>query len=355
MKAAPIHAAAVKRGIDHHIIHTGQHYDEAMSKVFFEDLGMPEPSVYLGVGSGSHATQTAKVMIGLEEVFIEKKPDLINVVGDVNSTMAAALVATKLHIPVVHTEAGLRSRDWEMPEEINRMVTDVISDMLLTPSADGDENLLAEGKSADRIVRVGNVMIDTLFMNLERARKLDMLTQFGLEAQNYAVLTMHRPSNLDVEDAFSRITDALVDVSKDIPIVFPIHPRAAKNMEKFNLKSRYDSAENLKVIEPLGYLEFMALVCNSKFVLTDSGGLQEETTALGIPCITMRENTERPITVDEGTNTIVGTDGDKIRNESAAILAGNGKSGRVPELWDGQASERIVDAFLRLLDQRSKG
>jgi len=197
MKAAPIHAAAVKRGIDHHIIHTGQHYDEAMSKVFFEDLGMPEPSVYLGVGSGSHATQTAKVMIGLEEVFIEKKPDLINVVGDVNSTMAAALVATKLHIPVVHTEAGLRSRDWEMPEEINRMVTDVISDMLLTPSADGDENLLAEGKSADRIVRVGNVMIDTLFMNLERARKLDMLTQFGLEAQNYAVLTMHRPSNVD--------------------------------------------------------------------------------------------------------------------------------------------------------------
>jgi UDP-N-acetylglucosamine 2-epimerase (non-hydrolysing) len=354
MKAAPIHAEAVKRGLDHQIIHTGQHYDEVMSKVFFEDLGMPKPSVYLGVGSGSHATQTAKVMIGLEKVFLDEKPDLINVVGDVNSTMAAALVATKLHIPVVHTEAGLRSRDWNMPEEINRVVTDAICDLLLTPSTDGDDNLLAEGKPADRIVCVGNVMIDTLFTNLERARQLDLLPKFGLEEKNYAVLTMHRPSNVDVEDAFTRITDALLDVAKDIPIVFPIHPRTAKNMEKFGLKSRYENAKNIKMITPLGYLEFMALVCHCKFVLTDSGGLQEETTALGLPCITMRENTERPITVDEGTNIIVGTDGDKIRRECAAILAGKGKSGRVPKLWDGRASARIVDAFMRLLDQRSK-
>ena len=353
MKAAPIHAAAIRRGIDHQIIHTGQHYDEAMSKVFFEDLGMPEPSVYLGVGSGSHAVQTAKVMTGLEEVFIEKKPDLVNVVGDVNSTVAAALVAKKLHIPVAHTEAGLRSRDLKMPEEINRMVTDVISDLLLTPSEDGDENLLQEGKSGSSIVRVGNVMIDTLFMNLPKARELDLCAQYNLTEGEYVMLTMHRPSNVDDEAAFSRVTDALLDVAKKIPIVFPIHPRAAKNMEKFGLKERYESAENIKLLKPLGYLEFMALVSRSKFVLTDSGGLQEETTALGIPCVTLRENTERPITVDEGTNVIVGTDPDKIRHESNAILEGKGKAGRVPELWDGKASERIIDAILTLLDRQS--
>jgi UDP-N-acetylglucosamine 2-epimerase (non-hydrolysing) len=354
MKAAPIHAAAVARGLDHQIIHTGQHYDEAMSKVFFEDLGMPEPSVYLGVGSGSHATQTAKVMIGLEEVFVAKKPDLVNVVGDVNSTVAAALVAKKLHIPVSHTEAGLRSRDLKMPEEINRMVTDVICDLLLTPSADGDENLLAEGKSPQSIVRVGNVMIDTLFMNLPKARELDLCSTYGVKEGEYAMLTMHRPSNVDREDAFTRITDALIDVSKQVPIVFPVHPRAEKNMDKFKLTSRYESAENIKLLKPLGYLEFMALVSRAKFMLTDSGGLQEETTALGIPCLTLRENTERPITVDEGTNIIVGTDPDKIRDQSAAILEGKGKSGRVPELWDGRASERIVDAIVRLLDRQSK-
>lgn len=352
MKAAPIHAAAERRGHEHHIIHTGQHYDEAMSKVFFDDLGMPEPSEYLGVGSGSHAVQTANVMIGLEKVFLDRKPDLVNVVGDVNSTMAAAIVAAKLHIPVAHTEAGLRSRDWAMPEEVNRAVTDVVSDLLLTPSPDADENLLAEGKAKERIVRVGNIMIDTLFMNLPRAQALDVPAQYGLQHGEYAILTMHRPSNVDVREAFERITGALIDVSQKIPIVFPVHPRARKNMDKFDLTARFEAAKNIHLIEPLGYLQFMSLASRAKMALTDSGGLQEETTALGIPCITLRENTERPVTVDEGTNVIVGTNDARIREESFKILDGKGKTGKVPELWDGKTGDRIVDAWVRFLDAR---
>ena len=349
MKAAPVHAAAVRRGVDHRIIHTGQHYDEAMSKIFFDELGMPEPAVYLGVGSGSHAVQTANIMIGLEKVFMEHEPHLVNVVGDVNSTVAAALVAKKLHIPVCHTEAGLRSRDLKMPEEINRMVTDVISDLLLTPSLDGDENLLAEGKPRESIVCVGNVMIDTLFMNLPKAKELNTLAELSLEEGGYAVLTMHRPSNVDDEGAFTRVTDALLKIADQIPVVFPVHPRAAKNMDKFGLTSRFESHQNIQLLKPLGYLQFMSLVSRSKFVLTDSGGLQEETTALGIPCVTLRENTERPITATEGTNTIVGTDPVKIAKVCQDILGDKGKQGRIPELWDGKASERILDAMLSFL------
>ncbi len=352
MKAAPVHRAFEARGIPHEIIHTGQHYDDKMSKVFFDDLGMPKPSVYMGVGSGSHAVQTANVMIGMEKVFLEKKPRMVNVVGDVNSTMAASLVAAKLHIPVAHIEAGLRSRDWAMPEEVNRAVTDVLSDLLLTPSADADENLRAEGKPEERIVRVGNVMIDTLFMNLPKAQAIDVPKDYGLEHGKYAVLTMHRPSNVDVPETFTRLLGALLDVQKKIPIVFPVHPRTRKRMQEFDIGKAFEKAEGIKLVDPLGYLEFMSITTRAKMVLTDSGGLQEETTALGIPCLTMRENTERPITVDEGTNIVVGTDDQRIRDEAQKILESGGKAGKTPALWDGKTSERIVDAVMKFLGSR---
>lgn len=352
MKAAPVHHAFKALGVDHHIIHTGQHYDDAMSKVFFDDLGMPKPSVYLGVGSASHAVQTANVMIGLEKVFLEHKPRMVLVVGDVNSTMGAAIVASKLLIPVGHIEAGLRSRDWTMPEEVNRAVTDVISNLLLTPSADADANLLAEGRDPRSIVRVGNVMIDTLFMNLERAREVDMPTKLLLKTGEYAVLTLHRPSNVDEPETFNRILAALLEIQKELPIVFPVHPRTRARMKETGMGQKLEAAHNITLIEPLGYLEFMSLTTRAKMVLTDSGGLQEETTALGIPCLTLRENTERPITVDEGTNTIVGTDPDRIVAEALKIQRGGGKAGRVPELWDGKASERIAHAVLGYLGSR---
>ncbi len=352
MKAAPVHRAFEARNIPHEIIHTGQHYDDVMSKVFFEDLGMPKPSVYMGVGSGSHAVQTANVMIGLEKVFEEKKPPMVNVVGDVNSTLAAAIVAAKLHIPVSHIEAGLRSRDWDMPEEVNRVVTDSVADLLLTPSPDGDENLKAEGKKDSSIVCVGNVMIDTLFMNLPKAKAIDVPARMGLEHGNYAMLTMHRPSNVDVQETFERLLGALLDIQEKIPLVFPVHPRTRARMKAFDIGQRFEKAGNIHLCEPLGYLEFMSLTSRAKLVLTDSGGLQEETTALGIPCLTLRENTERPITVDEGTNIVVGTDDVRIRAETDKILAGEGKTGRAPALWDGKASERIVDAVMAFLDRR---
>lgn len=349
MKAAPVHQAFVKRGVEHHIIHTGQHYDEAMSKVFFVDLGMPEPSVYLGVGSGSHAVQTANVMIGLEKVFLDLKPSMVLVVGDVNSTMAAAIVASKLHIPVGHVEAGLRSRDWSMPEEVNRVVTDAISNLLLTPSPDGDENLKKEGRDPAQIVCVGNVMIDSLFSHLPRAKELHVPQKMGLEPGKYAVLTLHRPSNVDDPVTYRRILSALLDIEKQIPIIFPVHPRTRNRMKEFGVGPELEGARNLRLIDPLGYVEFLSLASQCKMALTDSGGLQEETTALGIPCITLRENTERPVTVEEGTNVVVGTDDKRIREEAFKILRGEGKTGRVPKLWDGKASERIVDAVLRFL------
>jgi UDP-N-acetylglucosamine 2-epimerase (non-hydrolysing) len=351
MKAAPIHRAFEARGVPHEIIHTGQHYDDNMSKVFFDDLGMPKPSVYLGVGSGSHAVQTANVMIGLEKVFLERKPRLVNVVGDVNSTMAAALVASKLLIPVAHVEAGLRSRDWTMPEEVNRAVTDVLSDLLLTPSPDANENLIAEGKPRERIVLVGNVMIDTLFMHLPKAKERDVPKEMRLEHGSYAVLTMHRPSNVDVPETFARILTALLDIQERVPIVFPIHPRTRKRMQETDIGKRFEAARNIRLTEPLGYIEFMSLTARARFVITDSGGLQEESTALGIPCLTIRENTERPITVDEGTNVVVGTDDARIKAEAHAILDGRSKAGRTPALWDGKTSERIAGAVMAFLDR----
>lgn len=352
MKAAPVHRAFEKLGVVHHIIHTGQHYDAAMSKVFFEDLGMPEPAVYMGVGSGSHAVQTAQVMMGFEKVCLDMSPSMVLVVGDVNSTLAASLVASKLQIPVGHIEAGLRSRDWTMPEEVNRAVTDVLSDLLLTPSPDADANLLAEGKGKDRIVCVGNVMIDTLVANLNRATTVDMPGRLGLTPSKYAVLTLHRPSNVDDPAVLGPLVDVLVEISEQLPLVFPVHPRTRKQLEHTGLAPRLDNADNVLLLEPLGYLEFLSLTSRAQLVLTDSGGLQEETTALGIPCLTLRENTERPITESEGTNVVVGVDPDRIRAEAQNVLTTGGKSGRVPALWDGRASERIAEAVLNFLNRR---
>jgi UDP-N-acetylglucosamine 2-epimerase (non-hydrolysing) len=348
MKAAPVHRAFVRAGIAHELVHTGQHYDAAMSKVFFEDLGMPKPAVDLGVGSGSHAEQTAAVMVGLEKVFNKERPRGILVVGDVNSTLAAAIVASKMGIFCAHVEAGLRSGDWSMPEEVNRVVTDSVSDLLLTPSADGDANLLAEGCRPEDIVRVGNVMIDTLVEHLPRARALDTPKSFGVEAGNYAVVTLHRPSNVDDPATLSRLLGVIGEIARKLPVIFPVHPRTRRQAAAAGLGALLEQP-GLRLCEPLGYLEFLSLTSRARVVLTDSGGLQEESTALGIPCLTLRENTERPVTVTEGTNVIVGTDADRIRAEAEKALRGDRPAARRPELWDGQAAGRIVEAVRQRL------
>lgn len=348
MKAAPVHRAFESAGHRHRILHTGQHYDAAMSKVFFEDLGMPEPSKYLGVGSASHAQQTAAIMTGVEAELQADRPHMLLVVGDVNSTVAAALVASKLGIPVGHVEAGLRSRDWTMPEEVNRAVTDVLSDLLLTPSADADANLKAEGRNPDRIARVGNVMIDTLLQNVEAARKLDPWAGFGhRRPDRYAVLTLHRPANVDDPDVLRRLLGALERVAEHLPVLFPVHPRTQARLQDLG----WSAPPAIFQVPPQGYLDFLSLMAGATLVLTDSGGLQEETTALGIPCLTLRENTERPITVEEGTNQVVGSDPELILRHTEAVLNGQGKSGRAPALWDGRASERIVGAVSHFLAQ----
>jgi UDP-N-acetylglucosamine 2-epimerase (non-hydrolysing) len=343
MKAAPVHAAFEHAKIPHAIIHTGQHYDEAMSKVFFEDLGMPRPAVDLGVGSGTHAEQTGAVMVGLERFFSANRARAVLVVGDVNSTMAAAIVCAKMGIYCAHIEAGLRSGDWSMPEEVNRAVTDAVVDLLLTPSADADRNLLAEGCPADSIVRVGNVMIDTLQAHLPKARALDMAARFGLRPQTYAVLTLHRPSNVDDPPTLARILSAIAEIARQLPVVFPVHPRTRKQIAATGLQAKVETAKGLTLCEPLGYLEFLSLSSGARLVLTDSGGLQEESTVLGIPCLTLRENTERPITIEVGTNVLVGTDPRKILAEANRALTGAPR-GCVPDLWDGHTAERIVAA-----------
>jgi UDP-N-acetylglucosamine 2-epimerase (non-hydrolysing) len=349
MKIAPI-VAAMKRRQEFQtiIVHTGQHYDEAMSDAFFRDLNLPVPDVYLGVGSGSHAAQTAAVMTAFEPVALKEKPDWVVVVGDVNSTLACALVCSKLHIKVAHVEAGLRSRDRAMPEEINRLLTDQLADLLLTPSLDGDANLRAEGIDENRVRFVGNVMIDSLMTQLERARSSKILTRLALDEESYAVLTLHRPSNVDEQNAFVRILDALEQIAARLPIVFPIHPRTRKMIDELGLASRVAAIANLRLIDPIGYLDFLRLMSCARLVLTDSGGIQEETTVLGIPCITLRENTERPITVEMGTNTIAGTDTKKIVAAANQALDGpvDKPKHRVPELWDGHAADRILEALL---------
>ena len=346
MKIAPIYKELESRGQKLLLLHTGQHYDENMSKVFFEDLGMPSPDIYLGIGSGSHAYQTGTVMIEFEKICLERNPKLVVVVGDVNSTLACAIVSSKLGILCAHVEAGLRSFDRNMPEEINRILTDSISDILLTPSLDGDENLLNEGIDKSKIFRVGNVMIDSLFSNLKTVENNDIANQLSGPSE-YALVTLHRPSNVDDFDTFNRIINSIIEISTKIKIIFPIHPRTRKMAAKFNLLDHIKNSTNIILIEPVGYFDFISLMSKSKFVMTDSGGLQEETTALGIPCITLRENTERPITVSEGTNTIVGTDKDLIISTSNEILNSGGKKGQIPDLWDGKSAKRIADVLLQ--------
>ena len=350
MKIAPIYAELQSRGQELILLHTGQHYDDNMSKVFFDDLGMPKPDIYMGIGSGSHAYQTGTVMIEFEKICQEKDPSMVVVVGDVNSTVACTIVCAKMGIPCAHVEAGLRSFDRDMPEEINRILTDSVADLLLTPSPDGDQHLRAEGIAEERIIRVGNVMIDSLYNNLARAESSSIQDDLGLE-DDYSILTLHRPSNVDDEEIFAGIISALEVIGKEIQIVFPMHPRTEKMAKQFSLYERIASISKIKITGPVGYLDFVALMSKSKLVLTDSGGLQEETTALGIPCITLRENTERPITVTEGTNTIVGCDPELIKSTALDALTTGGKSGRIPELWDGKTAERIADVLINYIEK----
>ncbi len=347
MKIAPVIREMRCRAdrIEPLLVHTGQHYDPALSDSFFEDLEIPRPDVNLEVGSASHAEQTARIMLAFERVLIDWKPDWVVVVGDVNSTMAATLVASKMLVRVAHVEAGLRSRDRTMPEEINRIVTDALADLLLTPSRDADENLLREGVAPEKIRFVGNVMIDTLRGNLARACNSDALERFNVQPRMFGVMTLHRPSNVDDKPTLEGILDALDAIQRWLPIVFPVHPRTRARIEEFKLNRRLRSMRRLVVTEPLGYLDFLQLYSNSRLVLTDSGGIQEETTALGIPCLTLRQNTERPITVTEGTNRVVGSDPETIKREAMASINGRVEPYRVPELWDGHAARRIVDAI----------
>ena len=350
MKVAPIHRAISERGaLQQCLVHTGQHYDVKMSDVFFTDLGMPAPDIHLGIGSGSHAEQTAKVMIELEKVFLAQKPDLVSVVGDVNSTLSAALVAVKMHIPIAHVEAGLRTFDNRMPEEVNRILTDRISDLLLTPSADADANLIREGLEPSRIRLVGNVMIDSLLGAREQALKLSTLKDLGLSPRAYAVCTLHRASNVDDAKVLSGLLSALVHVAQRLPVVFPVHPRTRKRMTELGLSATLERTPGLRLVDPMGYLEFLALTSQARLVFTDSGGLQEETTVLGIPCLTVRENTERPITVDVGTNQVVGTDPARIQQAADRIIDGHEKKGRVPDYWDGRSGERIARVYEEFL------
>jgi UDP-N-acetylglucosamine 2-epimerase (non-hydrolysing) len=338
MKIAPIvEAMKASPGIRGLLVHTGQHYDAGMSDVFFNDLGIPKPDVHLGVGSGSHAEQTARVMVAFEKTCLEEKPDLILVVGDVNSTMACTLVGAKLLIPVAHVEAGLRSGDRTMPEEVNRLVTDALADLLFTTSRDADENLLREGVAKEKIHFVGNVMIDTLLKQRDKAAKLDMLSPLGVKRENYALVTLHRPSNVDDPVVFTGILEALRVIAETLPVVFPIHPRSRKRIEEFGL-----DRGRVKITDPFGYLEFLNLTSNARIVLTDSGGLQEETTILRVPCLTLRHNTERPITITHGTNILVGPDRDRILEAYGRVMKGDWKPAGPPELWDGHAAERIV-------------
>jgi UDP-N-acetylglucosamine 2-epimerase (non-hydrolysing) len=353
MKAAPVlRALAVHVGIKQTLVHTGQHYDANMSDVFFEQLGMPRPDVNLEVGSGSHSRQTAEIMTRFEPVVLERRPDLVLVYGDVNSTVAAALVCAKLLVPVGHVEAGLRSRDRTMPEEINRLLTDQLADLLFTPSKDGDENLLREGIPAEKIYLVGNVMIDTLVRLLPAAEKRwpALRTDLDLRESSYALVTLHRPSNVDDAENLGRILDALYDIAIRLPVIFPVHPRTRQRL-KPSPEGRVGSP--LRLIEPVGYVDFLALQRHAALVITDSGGIQEETTFLSVPCLTLRENTERPITVEQGSNKLIGRDLDRLRAETARILDDHNCCCQIPPLWDGKASERIAAVIADWFTARS--
>jgi UDP-N-acetylglucosamine 2-epimerase (non-hydrolysing) len=347
MKVAPITRALDGAGVPRVLVHTEQHHDDALSGVFFRELGLPAPDVSLGVGSGTHAEQTAKVMLAFEPVIDRERPSCVVVVGDVNSTVACALTAAKAHVPVVHVEAGLRSGDREMPEEINRIVTDAISDLLLTPSVDADENLKREGIEGARVMRVGNVMIDTLAHLLPAARARGTLARLELAPRGYALATLHRPSNVDTAASLGRTLEALQRVAEEVPVVFPAHPRTRERLEQFGLRARLEGTR-VRVTEPVGYLDCVALQDEAALVLTDSGGIQEETTFLGVPCLTMRDTTERPVTITCGTNRLVGTAPEDVHRAAREILATVDRPrGRVPALWDGHTAERIVDGLSR--------
>ena len=352
MKIAPIMVALKEfsPALEVTLVHTGQHYDVAMNEQYFQALGIPSPDINLEVGSGSHAVQTAEVMCRFEAALEGKNPTAILVVGDVNSTIACALVATKKGIPVIHVEAGLRSFDRAMPEEINRVLTDQISDMLFTTEPSGKDNLLREGVADKRIHFVGNVMIDTLRHNLARAISTSTIVSdagrpgFVNDEKKYAVVTMHRPSNVDDEIILGSLINTVVTISKQLPVILPLHPRTKSMIEKFGFGKLLDTPDIL-LLPPMGYLEMLGLMKDAKVVLTDSGGIQEETTALGVPCITLRNNTERPITVDEGTNTIAGQDSETILTIFNEIMSNGGKGGRIPQYWDGRASNRIAEVI----------
>jgi len=354
MKIAPLVEEELRHPeIRQTLLHTGQHYDDKMSQIFFEELGIPRPDIYLGIGSGSHAEQTGRVMIEFEKVLSVNRPDLVVVVGDVNSTLACAVTAAKLWIPLAHVEAGLRSFDRRMPEEINRIVTDALSDFLFTTSRDANENLRKEGIDPVRIHFVGNVMIDTLLRHRQQAAQSDILARLGLAPRGYALMTLHRPSNVDDAATLRGILSALEVIQARLPLVFPIHPRTRKNLEVLGLADCAAGMPGLILTEPLGYLDFLCLMDHARLVLTDSGGVQEETTILGVPCLTLRENTERPVTVTEGTNEVIGSSPERITEASLAILDGCGKEGRTPALWDGHAAERIVRILLDAWERKA--
>ncbi len=348
MKIAPVlrAAAAHKDLLNCQIIHTGQHYDRSMSDVFFEELGIPTPDHHLGSGSGSHAEQTARIMVAYEKLCLQQRPDVVVVVGDVNSTLACSIVAKKLHIKVAHIEAGLRSRDREMPEEINRLVTDAISDLFFVTEPSGVEHLRREGHPESAIHHVGHVMVDNLIYQKHRL-EADGLAQgdslaFKATHPHYGVVTLHRPSNVDDAETFRSVAGALRSVSERLPLAFPVHPRTRQNLDKFGI----DLGPRVTLLEPMAYMDFLNLWKDARMVLTDSGGLQEETTALGIPCLTLRNNTERPITIEQGTNVLVGTTPARVEAAAREVLDGRAKQGRRPELWDGHAAERIVRILL---------
>ncbi|PKN34724.1 MAG: UDP-N-acetylglucosamine 2-epimerase (non-hydrolyzing) [Deltaproteobacteria bacterium HGW-Deltaproteobacteria-19] len=384
MKIAPLMRVIAKQGkVRPVLVHTGQHYDENMSDAFFRDLGIPAPDVYLGIGSGSHAEQTGRVMIAFEKVLLHEKPDLVLVVGDVNSTMACALAAVKLHIPVAHVEAGLRSFDRTMPEEINRIVTDAVSDDLFTTSPDDDENLLHEGVAREKIHLVGDIMVDSVLYHLEQAKQTSILDDLGLKMERgsnvfrenatarngiipYALVTLHRPANVDNRESFARIIDGLQRVAAHVPVLFPMHPRTRKQVAIHGLEPAFTFHEQFKrdtifpahretgsgspslihAFPPLGYLEFLNLMAHAAVVLTDSGGIQQETTVINVPCVTLRDTTERPITLTEGTNVLVHDNPDRIEEEALRALEGRSRRSACPSIWDGRTAERIVATLL---------
>jgi UDP-N-acetylglucosamine 2-epimerase (non-hydrolysing) len=354
MKMAPlIDALGVDSGgYEHLLVHTGQHYDSQLNDAIFRDLGLRAPDIHLGAGSGSHAEQTSRVMLAFEKLVAERQPALVVVAGDVNSTLACSVVAAKANVPVAHLEAGLRSGDWTMPEEINRLVTDRLTKLHLTPSADGDANLRAEGVPPDKIVRVGNCMIDSLLRHLPRARALETVSGPKLDTRGFVLATFHRPANVDQPDKLLALVRALESVGVRLPVIFPVHPRTRARLIDLGITPEGLERSGVHLLEPLGYLEFLKLEDAALVAITDSGGVQEETTVLGVPCLTFRDNTERPVTITEGTNKLIGTDPKAILPEVEEVMAGRAKKGRIPELWDGHAGVRAADAVRRFLSMR---